>query len=152
MGSSLGGLVAFRTFWKRPDVVGHCACLSPVFQMPLLLDVAMNAWRRLEAGSGAGALGMAKSGAGGVVRPPRIYIDNGGDTSDARVSLIDWRDGPNPGYWFLDSQLQPGVDVMRTALELHGVPFEYHREPGGRHNERGWAQRIERPLRYLYGR
>lgn len=132
MGSSLGGLAAFCAVWKRPDAVGHCACISPVFQAPLLLDVALNGGRRLGGAS-------------------RIYIDNGGDTAEKSVSLFDWRDGPNPGYWFLDSQLQPGVDGMRQALDLHGVEYEYHREPGGRHNERGWSQRIERPLRHLLG-
>jgi predicted alpha/beta superfamily hydrolase len=134
MGSSLGGLAAFCAVWKRPDAVGHCACLSPVFQAPLLLDVAFNAGRRL-----------GNDGA------RRVYIDNGGDTPEKSVSLFDWRDGPNPGYWFLDSQLQPGVDGMRQALDLHGVAYEYYREPGGRHNERGWSQRIERPLRHLFG-
>ncbi|KAG8458550.1 hypothetical protein KFE25_003085 [Diacronema lutheri] len=137
MGSSLGGLAAFRALWKRPDAVGHCACLSPVFQPPLLLDVALN-------GARLGAVAPAPA-------PPRIYIDNGGDTPEQSVSLFDVRDGFNPGYWFLDSQLQPGVDAMRQVLDLHRVAHEYHREPGGRHNERGWSARVERPLRHLYG-
>ncbi|KAJ1638534.1 Alpha/Beta hydrolase protein [Pavlovales sp. CCMP2436] len=132
MGSSLGGLAAFCSMWKRPDVVGHCACLSPVFQMPLLLDVALNGGRRRSSFS-------------------RIYIDNGGDTDEQRVELWDWKDGSNPGYWWLDSQLQPGVDAMRQALGLHETPFKYHREPGGRHNERGWSLRMERPLLHLFG-
>lgn len=136
MGSSLGGLAAFRALWKRPEQIGHCACLSPVFQLPLLLDVALNAGRRL---------------GGPSARQPRIYIDNGGDTPEQSVSLIDLGDGLNPGYWFLDSQLQPGVDAMRQALDLHRLPYEYHREPGGRHNERGWSRRIERPLLHLFG-
>lgn len=137
MGSSLGGLAAFRALWKRPEDVGHCACLSPVFQLPLLLDVALN----------GGRLGATPA----RHAPRKIYIDNGGDTAEQSVSLIDLADGLNPGYWFLDSQLQPGVDAMRQALDLHRLPYQYHREPGGRHNERGWSLRLERPLLHLFG-
>ena len=40
-------------------------------------------------------------------------------------------DGLNEGgYWWLDSQLQPGVDAMMAALRWRGVAVEYHREPG----------------------
>mmetsp|Transcript_13382 Transcript_13382/g.39428 ORF Transcript_13382/g.39428 Transcript_13382/m.39428 type:complete len:353 (+) Transcript_13382:106-1164(+) len=133
LGASLGGLAAFRSVWRRPESFGHCACMSPVFQLPLLMDVAMNGRRLVER------------------HAPRIYIDNGGDTEEVRVPLFDADDGPNPGYWFLDTQLQPGVDAMCQALQLQGVDFEYHRAPGARHNERGWAQRIFRPLEHLYG-
>ncbi|EOD32587.1 hypothetical protein EMIHUDRAFT_112291 [Emiliania huxleyi CCMP1516] len=66
MGSSMGGLCAFLSAWRRPDVFAHAACLSPVFQLPLITEVALR--RRL--------------------RPDaRLYIDNGGDTARASYSV-----------------------------------------------------------------
>jgi hypothetical protein len=167
MGSSMGGLCAFLSVWQRPEVFGAAACLSPVFQMPLVTDVALNGGDRL--------------------RGTRLYIDNGGDTPERKVTnrlpssdvrqptartctsrhaafrpiprapsavtpqvpLIDLADGLDPGYWWLDTNLQPGVDAMCAALRLQGVKFDYHREPGGRHNERAWGRRSARPLRLL---
>jgi len=58
----------------------------------------------------------------------------------------------NTGYWWLDTQLQFGTDAMRAALDQVGAKYVYHREPGARHNERAWAQRIYRPLLHLYGK
>mmetsp|Transcript_22423 Transcript_22423/g.70117 ORF Transcript_22423/g.70117 Transcript_22423/m.70117 type:complete len:422 (+) Transcript_22423:2-1267(+) len=132
IGASLGGLCAFRSVWTRPAHFGNCAALSPVFQPPLVMDVAMNGHR-------------LKSTPGG-----RVYIDNGGDTDEEKVALVDFFDGPNPGYFWLDTQLQPGVDAMKAVLELHNLDFGYHRAPGGRHNERGWASRIRLPLEHLF--
>lgn len=140
MGSSMGGLAAFLALWRRPEVFGNALCFSPVFQGPLVADVALRAAGRLAAAQ----RGSARDG-------PRLYIDNGGDTAARRVPLIEPADGADAGWWWLDTQLQPGVDAMRTALRLRGVDFDYHREPGGRHNERAWGRRAERPLRYLYG-
>ena len=77
------------------------------------------------------------------------YIDNGGDTDDRKVSVLD---GLNEGgYWWLDSQLQPGVDAMMAALRWRNVAVAYHRVPGGLHNELAWAARVDKPLRYLLG-
>jgi len=129
MGSSMGGLCAFLSVWERPDVFGGAACLSPVFQAPLLADVALNGGRRLKG--------------------TRLYIDNGGDTPERKVPIVDLDDGPDPGWWWLDTNLQPGVDAMCAALTLQRVDFSYFREPGGRHNERAWGARCERPLRHL---
>jgi len=132
MGSSMGGLCAFLSAWRRPDVFAHAACLSPVFQLPLITEVALR--RRL--------------------RPDaRLYIDNGGDTDSRKVPLIELADGFDPvwqlGAWYLDTSLQPGVDGMCAALRTQGVQFKYHREAGGRHNARAWGGRVERPLRTL---
>lgn len=140
MGSSMGGLAAFVALWRRPEIFGNALCLSPVFQAPLIADVALRAAGRLAAPQRASPT------------PTRLYIDNGGDTPRRRVALFEPADGDDAGWWWLDTQLQPGVDGMRAALSLRGVRFDYHREPGGRHNERAWGARVERPLRYLYGR
>ena len=55
-------------------------------------------------------------------------------------------------YWWLDTTLQPMIDAVRFALAQAGVQHRYEKFPGGRHNERGWAQRIHRPLLHLYGK
>jgi hypothetical protein len=55
------------------------------------------------------------------------------------------------GYWWLDSQLQMGIDAMKVALDTKGVKYVYNKVPGGRHNERAWALRIHKPLLALYG-
>ena len=138
LGSSMGGLCSFLLLWKRPETFGNSACLSPVFQAPLIADVAMRGSRLRPSGS--------------AVHTSRLYIDNGGDADGQRVPVLDLLDGPEAGWWWLDSQLQPGVDGMRAALELHKVPFRYHRAPGARHNERAWARRVDLPLLHLYGK
>lgn len=55
-------------------------------------------------------------------------------------------------YWWLDTSLQPMIDAVRFALDQAGVKYRYEKFPGGRHNERAWAQRIHRPLLHLYGK
>ena len=55
-------------------------------------------------------------------------------------------------YWWLDTTLQPMIDAVRFALDQAGVQYRYEKFPGGRHNERGWAKRIHRPLLHLYGK
>lgn len=132
LGSSMGGLCAFLSVWRRPDTFGNAACLSPVFQLPLVTEVALRGPPRF-----------------GMPRKPRIYIDNGGDTSSRQVDLIEGlNDG---GYWWLDNQLQPGVDAMVNALKLHSkdVDLSVHREPGGLHTERAWGARSALPLSHL---
>ena len=137
MGSSMGGCAAFNSVWRRPDAFGNAACLSPVFRPPLIDDVASRGSDHLLADG----------------RSPRLWIDNGGDVGGRRVSPvpISLDDALNAGWWWLDTSLQPGVDAMCRALREQGVPFRYHREPGGRHNEAAWAARVERPLRHLFG-
>ena len=132
LGSSMGALCSFLLMWKRPETFGNSACLSPVFQAPLVADVALRGAR--------------------LSSESRLYIDNGGATDEQSVPLLDLLDGPEAGWWWLDSQLQPGVDAMRAALELHNVAFKYHRAPGARHNERAWARRVDLPLLHLFGK
>lgn len=55
-------------------------------------------------------------------------------------------------YWWLDTTLQPMIDATLLALDQAGVNYNYEKFPGGRHNERAWAQRIHRPLLHLYGK
>jgi enterochelin esterase-like enzyme len=136
MGSSMGGLCAFNSVWQRPDVFSNAACLSPAFNPPLLAEVA--------------------TGDGDATRQRfrRLYIDNGGDTAETKVSPMpeSISDFVEPGWFWLDTNLQPGVDAMCAALRWHHVEHAFHRAPGGRHNEAAWAARVERPLRHLLGR
>jgi len=87
----------------------------------------------------------------------RIYLDNGGDLDKVKVPLVNLWDHVtpehwwNPGYWWLDSQLQGTVDAMRFALDARRVKYDYNKIAGGRHNERAWASRIHKPMMFLYG-
>ena len=40
---------------------------------------------------------------------------------------------------------------MKRALDKAGVSYHYQEFPGGRHNERAWAQRVHIPLLHLFG-
>ena len=92
----------------------------------------------------------------------RVYVDIGGDFGDVRVPAFDPLDHAtsvhwwNPGYFWLDTQLQPGVDAMHRALldatatsDDMVSAYCLQKFPGGRHNERAWAQRIDKPLMHL---
>lgn len=138
IGSSLGGQASLHLLLRHPHLFGKAACMSPAFQPSILTSVATLPASTLQG--------------------KRIYIDNGGDVDDVKVSLVDPFDHLssnhwwNPGYWWLDSQLQPGIDAMKLALDMKGIEYDYERCPGGRHNERGWASRIHKPLLSLFGR
>ena len=133
IGSSMGGQVALQSALRHPNKFGGAAALSPFISASVLADLALM---------------PAK------LRSKKIYIDNGGDIDDIRVPLLDVLDHIphwNPGYFWLDTQLQPGIDAARAILDFHRVPYKYAKFPGGRHNERAWAMRIDKPLLYLFG-
>jgi len=140
IGSSLGGQASLHLLLRHPDLFGKAACMSPCFLESILTAVE--------------------------TLPPdhpflrdntKIYIDNGGDVDDTRVPFIDPFDHLtskhwwNPGYFWLDTSLQPGIDRMRSLLDRKGIEYDYEKEAGGRHNERAWASRIHKPLLSLYG-
>jgi predicted alpha/beta superfamily hydrolase len=138
IGSSLGGQASFHLMLKYPHLFQGVACLSPCF--------------------GAATLAQAAFMASTHLKEKRIYLDMGGDVEDTTVSFLDLMDHLtptfwwNPGYFWLDTQLRPSVDAMRRILEEFNVQHVFEEIPGGRHNERAWAQRIDKPLRYLYGK
>uniref|UniRef100_A0A7S4MX03 Esterase n=1 Tax=Odontella aurita TaxID=265563 RepID=A0A7S4MX03_9STRA len=137
IGSSLGGQASYHLVLRHPDKFGGAAGLSPAFQ--------------------PGTLASAASSLDALRDGKVLYMDNGGDVDESKVPLFDVLDHFtenhwwNPGYFWLDTQLQPGVDAMRMALDVGGVRYGYHREAGARHNERAWARRIDRPLAHLFG-
>ena len=70
----------------------------------------------------------------GPPKPIRIYIDNGG---------VD-----------LDAKLQPGCEAMVAALKKQGFKdgenLEVFYDPKAEHNERAWANRVHRPLLFMF--
>lgn len=145
IGSSLGGNASLHLMLRHPDKFGGAACMSPAFG-PAILDF-VNSSKGRE---------ILKDG------KKKVYLDIGGDMDDSktddfvRVSPIEILDhltpvhGWNPGYFWLDTQLQGQVDAMTKALDKAGVEYEYRQYPGGRHNERAWALRIDKPLLHLF--
>ena len=140
MGSSMGGLASLQLLLEHPDLFSGAACLSPYFTPLSVQSVAEK---------------------GESIRDKRVYMDIGGDMGETRVPFLDLLDHvaaselrfQNPGYFWLDTQLQPTVSAMKTVMKQKGFSdMLYHEEPGGRHNERAWAQRIDLPLLHLFGK
>jgi pimeloyl-ACP methyl ester carboxylesterase len=136
MGTSLGGQASLHLLLRHPELFQGAACLSPCFQPTTIATTALQASK---------------------LKDKRIYLDMGGDVEDKTVPVIDLLDHAtplhwwNPGYWWLDTQLRPSLDAMRRVLESNDIPHIYEDIPGGRHNERAWSQRIDKPLLHLYG-
>ena len=137
MGSSLGGQASLHMLLRHPDLFGGAACMSPAFQPPTLASATAQSQK---------------------LKGKRLYMDIGGDIEQVKVSWFDIFDHLtgdhwwNPGYWWLDTQLQPSVDAMSWALKQGGVRHSYKKFAGGRHNERAWSLRIHQPLLYLLGK
>lgn len=143
IGSSLGGQASLHLLLRHPDKFGGAACLSPAFG-PAILDFVDSSKGRE------------------VLANKKLYFDIGGDMDDSsksdfvRVSPIEILDhltpvhGWNPGYFWLDTQLQGQVNAMQKALDRGRIEYEYRQYPGGRHNERAWALRIDKPLLHLF--
>ena len=93
-----------------------------------------------------------------ILNSKKLYMDIGGDKDDIKVPFIDILDHItpqhwwNPGYFWLDTQLQEGVDAMRFILDQKRINYRFHQIPGGRHNERAWSQRMDKPLLHFYGK
>lgn len=137
MGASLGGQASLHLLLRHPDKFGGAACLSPYF--------------------GPGILSLAGEFGVDALTRKKVYIDIGGDLGNATVPLFDLLDHTtskhswNPGYFWLDTSLQPAVQAMRRRLDDTKVIYQYHEIPGGRHNERAWSMRIDKPLKFLLG-
>ena len=138
IGSSLGGQAALHLNLRHPEKFHGAACLSPCFN--------------------PGTLALVTARGKELLRSKKIYLDIGGDLGDRTVPFFDIWDHTtekhpwNPGYFWLDTSLQPTVQSMCSLLETAQVDFVYHEIPGGRHNERAWSLRIDKPLRYLLGK
>jgi len=137
IGTSMGGQASLNLLFRHPNVFGSAACLSPYF--------------------GPTTLALAQTNCT-ILQQKKVYMDIGGDFDKIKVPLVDVWDHLtpnhwwNPGYFWLDTQLQQSVQNMKRICEEAGVPVAYHEFPGARHNERAWSQRIHRPLLHLYGK
>lgn len=137
IGTSLGGQASLQLMLQYPDTFGAAACLSPAFGPNTLATVATSSK---------------------LLQSKKLYMDIGGDMDQEKVPWLDFWDhltphhAWNPGYWWLDTQLQPNVRALKTVLDVAQIPHSYHEVPGGRHNERAWSQRIHKPLLHLYGK
>lgn len=175
IGSSLGGQASIQLILRYPEIFGGAACMSPCFQPGTIAavmanlvasdEVATNIHRSdkeipsKQSESMLQSLGKGESEMNPYsLHSKKIYIDNGGDAADTRVPVFEALDHFtlnerwwNPGYWWLDTSLQPMIDAMRWTLDQGRVEYIYEKFPGGRHNERAWAKRIHRPLLALYG-
>jgi predicted alpha/beta superfamily hydrolase len=160
IGSSLGGQASLHLLLRYPHLFGGAACLSPAFGPNLTQEVARSSSK--SSSSSSTRRGSSGSGSGGSpLQSKRIYLDIGGDLNDVTVPWVDVLDHLtsehwwNPGYFWLDTALQSGVESMKRALEQAGVNMDedvcFEEFPGGRHNERAWAQRVHVPLLHLFG-
>jgi len=165
IGSSLGGQASLQLVLRYPQIFGGAACLSPCFQPGTIAAVTANLVTNNDITASIGEImnvfpkpnesltsGLYKGHGETDLRSKVIYMDNGGDVEDKRVPIFDVHDHFtmndkfwNPGYWWLDTNLQPMIDAMRFIFDQAGVTYTYEKFPGGRHNERAWARRIHLP-------
>jgi len=137
IGTSMGGQASLQLLCRYPHLFQGAACLSPAFDPATFAAVVQKRH---------------------VLKTKKLYLDIGGDFGDNKVPWLDLLDHVtqhhwwNPGYFWLDTQLQPSVEAMKWILEMAGVQFDYQQVAGGRHNERAWSQRIDLPLLHLLGK
>lgn len=124
IGSSLGGQASLQLVLRYPHLFGGAACLSPCFQAGTIAATVGNLVQQ----NGDNHKSLCSK---------TIYLDNGGDTDDTRVPVFDIMDHftmnenwMNPGFFWLDTQLQPAIDAVCWALERGNVKFKYQKYPG----------------------
>jgi predicted alpha/beta superfamily hydrolase len=105
------------------------------------------AWWHPEVFSKAGCLSSAfLVDSSKILRDVKRYA---GSKKHVRVYLDDGSVG-------LESRLKSGTDEMITLLEekgyTKGQDLEFFYDEGAEHNERAWAQRVWRPLVFMFGR
>ncbi|CAM4355571.1 alpha/beta hydrolase-fold protein [Paenibacillus phoenicis] len=129
IGSSAGGLVSYHIAFRRPDVFGQVAILSP-----FLVHAVVN-----KQGDGTNKqepLIEQKVYHSFPVKPPslRVWVDIGG----AEGLIM-----PRHVRAFVDEMIEsgftPGEDLMFLLDETAG------------HSQADWARRLHRPLMYLFG-
>ena len=66
----------------------------------------------------------------------RVYLDVGSEGVEARLK---------PGYYEM-------IDLLKAKGYKRGKDLEYFYDEGAEHNEQAWAQRVWRPLVFMFGR
>jgi len=126
MGSSMGGLISVYTLSRYPDAFAGAACLST--HWPGLF--------RLEDNPVPDALLNWLDADLPQAGRHRLYFDHGDATLDA-----------------LYPALQPRVDAIVAA---HGyrpqIDWQTRYFPGAEHSEQAWAERLDQPLLFLFGK
>jgi predicted alpha/beta superfamily hydrolase len=104
-------------------------------------------WWHPEVFSKAGCLSSAF-----LVDDDKILKDVRADTGPKKLIRVYLDDGSEG----LEARLKPGYDEMVALLLEKGyvksADLEYFYDLGAEHNERAWAKRIWRPLRFMFGR
>lgn len=138
IGSSLGGQASLHLVLRHPRLFQGAACLSPFFG-PATQQLVSNEDSLI------------------MLQRKKLYFDMGGDYDNKRVPVLDPLDHLtskhwwNPGYFWLDTQLQAPLEKMLSILNDGNVSFHYQQIAGGRHNERAWSMRIDQPLLCMLG-
>ena len=128
-GWSLGAFVALFIAWKRPDVFGKVACLSPCFFDCPTHDDADMVLRTYQQMIWANDFNPSL----------RLYFDYGTDEHlDGDISQ------PGPGQ----------TEALLKTLERNGLRqgenYEFHMEQSAKHAVEDWRKRLYRPLCYLF--
>lgn len=132
MGSSMGGLMSIYAMSEYPSVFGAAACLSTHWVGTLDGDPTFS-----DAMYDYLAENMPRDGR------HRLYLDHGttsidslyGPSNERVVKLVE-----SMGY-----SLRPGDDGSKPTLDNYV-------DEGAGHEERFWAARVARPLRFLLGK
>jgi predicted alpha/beta superfamily hydrolase len=126
MGSSMGGLISIYTLSRYPDAFAGAACLST--HWPGLFQLEDNPVPDA-------LLSWLDADLPQAARH-RLYFDHGDATLDA-----------------LYPALQPRVDSIVAA---HGyrpqIDWQTRYFPGAEHSEQAWAERLDQPLLFLFGK
>ncbi len=126
-GSSLGGLISLYALFRRPEVFGLCAALSPA-----LAGADNQIFGYIEKADPVGG---------------KIYLDVGtreaGQAGAAGDAAVDWSQA------YLDS-VRAMYRLLLSKGYHTGADLLYVEDEGGLHHESAWARRLPDALRFLF--
>lgn len=122
-GSSMGGLISWYAVWRHPEVFGGAACLSTHWA-----GLRDNQNQLAEALLAYFQKAMPES------NRHKLYFDHGDTTLDA-----------------LYPPLQARADNALKAAGFDASHWQTAVYPGADHSEKAWAERLDTPLKFLFG-
>lgn len=126
IGSSAGGLVTYHIGFRRPDVFGHLAILSPFFVQAIINEQS----------TGKESLEETAIYSKFQHKPPvNVWMDIGGTEGTITVAQVREVADQLIGLGFV-----PGSDLV----------FWY--DPAAGHSQKDWAQRVHAPLLQFFGK